>query len=319
MLKYSVIVPVYKAERFLADCLDSVLAQSSGAPYEMILVDDGSPDGSGAICDDYAARYSNIRVIHSENHGVSHARNLGIRAAEGEYLLFLDADDLWEPELLAQVDSLTGEKPDMVVFGNTRLMEDGSIVPGMADPVIPDGESGEAYLRRMFDACAAPRAYSCCYAIRREFLNQNEIRFREDMKVSEDFDLLMRCFGAARQMRGTAAQLYCYRCNDASASRNISVQKLMNNIESKAAYFRKYPVAPMANIYADNALLVCGLPRAEVGDAVRFLKENRDIWQSVSQPPLKVGRLLVSVLGDYKGAKCYRAIRSVTRRMQGRK
>lgn len=124
----SVIIPVYNVEDYLRRCVDSILAQSY-RNLEILLVDDGSPDGSGAICDDYAARDPRVRVIHKENGGLSSARNIAIDQAKGEYLTFVDSDDWLEPDacrLLADglerydagiacvgnwdVDSQTGEK-----------------------------------------------------------------------------------------------------------------------------------------------------------------------------------------------------------------
>ena len=92
----SVIVPVYKVEKYLHECVDSILAQTF-RDFELILVDDGSPDNCGAICDEYAAKDSRIRVIHQENQGLSGARNSGIDVARGEYITFVDADDSIEP------------------------------------------------------------------------------------------------------------------------------------------------------------------------------------------------------------------------------
>ena len=94
----SVIIPVYKVEQYLCRCIDSVLAQTY-TDLEIILVDDGSPDGSGAICDEYAAKDSRIKVIHQKNAGVSAARNAGMDLASGEYLAFIDSDDFIEPEM----------------------------------------------------------------------------------------------------------------------------------------------------------------------------------------------------------------------------
>lgn len=90
--KVSVIVPVYKVEKYLPECIESVLAQTF-TDFELILVDDGSPDNSGKICDDYAARDSRIRVFHKENGGVTSARNLGLDNARGEWIIFVDSDD----------------------------------------------------------------------------------------------------------------------------------------------------------------------------------------------------------------------------------
>ena len=93
----SVIVPIYKVEQYLRQCVDSILNQTHSA-LEVILVDDGSPDGSGKICDEYAARDSRVRVIHKKNGGLSDARNAGIDIAQGDYIAFVDSDDWLEPD-----------------------------------------------------------------------------------------------------------------------------------------------------------------------------------------------------------------------------
>ena len=98
----SVIIPVYKVEAYLTACVESVLAQTY-QNVEIILVDDGSPDSCPRMCDEFAARDSRIRVIHKENGGLSSARNAGIDAAKGEYLAFLDSDDLWTPLFLERL------------------------------------------------------------------------------------------------------------------------------------------------------------------------------------------------------------------------
>lgn len=92
MCEISIIVPVYKVEPYLRKCLDSILAQTF-TNFEVILVDDGSPDNSGKICDEYAIKDSRVRVIHKENGGLSSARNAGIDIAQGKYLGFVDSDD----------------------------------------------------------------------------------------------------------------------------------------------------------------------------------------------------------------------------------
>lgn len=101
MVKLSIIVPVYGVEQYLRKCVDSLLAQDlSSSEYEILLVDDGSPDACPQICDSYAEAYENIRVLHRENGGLSAARNSGIEAAQGEYIMFVDSDDYIEPNVL---------------------------------------------------------------------------------------------------------------------------------------------------------------------------------------------------------------------------
>lgn len=98
----SIIVPVYKAEKFLHRCVDSILDQSY-TDFELLLINDGSPDNSGAICDEYAAKDSRVRVFHKENGGVSSARNLGLDNAKGEWVAFVDSDDWIDPIYLEKL------------------------------------------------------------------------------------------------------------------------------------------------------------------------------------------------------------------------
>ena len=116
----SVITPVYNTEKYLAECLDSILAQSM-TDFELLLIDDGSNDGSGAICDRYAAQDKRIRVFHTPNRGVSAARNLGLDNASGKFVVFIDSDDWISSDHLRQfADSNIGE--DGIVF--TNLLEE---------------------------------------------------------------------------------------------------------------------------------------------------------------------------------------------------
>ncbi len=108
MSQISVIVPIYKVERYLRRCVDSILSQTF-SDLEVILVDDGSPDQCGAICDEYAAADPRVKVIHKPNGGLSSARNAGIEAATGEYLAFIDSDDWLDADMFGQLHRLCTE------------------------------------------------------------------------------------------------------------------------------------------------------------------------------------------------------------------
>lgn len=114
----SIIVPVYKVEDYLPACLDSILA-STYQDCELILVNDGSPDNCGKICDEYAAKDSRIKVIHQENQGVSAARNAGLKAATGEYIAFVDSDDVIHPRMFEVLHDaiISGEYDYSMVSG----------------------------------------------------------------------------------------------------------------------------------------------------------------------------------------------------------
>lgn len=120
----SIITPVYQVEAFLPQSLDSILAQTF-PHWELILVDDGSRDGSGAICDQYARKDSRIRVIHTENAGAAAARNTGLAQARGEYIMFADGDDyLWDNMLARMYETIHGSAYDLVVCNFRRVYPD---------------------------------------------------------------------------------------------------------------------------------------------------------------------------------------------------
>ena len=137
--KVSVIVPVYKAENYIRRCLDSLLAQTM-PDFELLLIDDGSPDNSGAICDEYSRRDARIRVFHKKNGGVASARQMGIENAIGEYSIHCDPDDWVEPNMLEELYAKAKETDaDMVIcdFYTNTIGEQKYIVqkPMSLDPI----------------------------------------------------------------------------------------------------------------------------------------------------------------------------------------
>ena len=123
----SVIVPIYNAATYLPRCLDSILCQTY-TQLEIILVDDGSTDASGALCDDYASRDSRIRVHHQSNTGIGHTRNVGLSLCNGDYLTFVDADDFLFPDAIARLyHRICTDDSDLVIGNCVRSYEDGSV------------------------------------------------------------------------------------------------------------------------------------------------------------------------------------------------
>jgi len=130
MPRLSIIVPVYKVERYLRRCVDSLLSQTF-EDFELILVDDGSPDSCPAICDDYAALDPRVRVVHKVNGGLSDARNAGIEVAQGEWLGFIDSDDWADPRMFqVLIEGALANDVDMAICGMSNVYgEGGRIVP----------------------------------------------------------------------------------------------------------------------------------------------------------------------------------------------
>ena len=148
----SVIVPVYKVEKYLKRCVDSILAQTYPC-LEVILVDDGSPDGCPAICDEYAREDRRVRVIHKENGGLSDARNAGIDAAKGKFLGFVDSDDYVHPrfyELLLQ--ALKEEGADIAGCDVKKVCKTEKIEEKEQQPIQRTVYSGREATANLYDA-----------------------------------------------------------------------------------------------------------------------------------------------------------------------
>ena len=121
----SVIVPVYNTEKYLDQCIQSVLVQTY-TNWELLLIDDGSTDSSGAICDKYAAEDNRIKVVHKPNTGVSDSKNIALDMAKGEYIMFLDSDDYWcINDCIAQLYAKSQELRADIVRGEYKAVDEG--------------------------------------------------------------------------------------------------------------------------------------------------------------------------------------------------
>ncbi len=231
----SIIIPVYGAEKYLPACLDSVLAQTY-RNLEIILIDDGSPDNSGKICDDYAARDSRIRVIHQKNAGVSAARNAGLDAVSGGYIGFVDADDYIKPDMYETLYKRLQEcGADIVQCGHCRVSLDGT--------VILEVETRQAVLDRkgaMKELLVGDIHYSDWDKLYRRELFEG-IRFDVHISYGEDlllnYQILKRCEHVAL-LKGA---YYFYVQNPLSASYDYKkkysspIKQIMEDIQ------REYP------------------------------------------------------------------------------
>lgn len=189
MPEVSVIIPIYKVELYLRRCVGSILTQTY-TDFELILVDDGSPDNCGAICDEYAAMDSRVRVIHQENSGVSRARNAGLDAAVGKYIYFCDSDDYVEKELLADtVRAMDGY--DLVVFNRDVVDADGRRIRPASDYRIQSERWSDLEYKSRSIAFDVFRwriggpVWSQLY--RKAIIDRNRLRFPENVKITEDY------------------------------------------------------------------------------------------------------------------------------------
>ncbi len=256
----SVITPVYQAEALLTGCIESVRSQTL-TDWELLLIDDGSRDGSGAICDAYAEQDRRIRVFHKENGGVSSARNLGLAHAEGTYLAFLDADDRFEPDFLEVLYGLIGsEQADTAGCAHRNVS--GEEDPGRTELLLPAGVYEDGALRErvvlplLGERLRQPvfNGFIWRYLYTAEILRAASLRFAGAYLEDELF--LMEYFCHARRLAVTEQPLYRYYENPASAT-----HKYMKNfertfadyMERKAELARRYDLERACPQWRENS------------------------------------------------------------------
>lgn len=211
---FSVIIPVYKVEAYLHQCVNSVLAQDF-EDFEIILVDDGSPDNCPRICDEYAAKDHRVKVIHKKNGGLSDARNYGIEVAEGEYILFLDSDDYWNDvtffsELYKTLLSIAGL--DIINFGWIKYFQNSeTYIPDKRDFSIirSEHQTNTDYIITLLknDLFIASACNKC---IKAQFIYTNNLSFKKGIR-SEDMDWCGRILLSMPEMTCIDKKCYVYR------------------------------------------------------------------------------------------------------------
>lgn len=215
----SVIVPVFNGERYLSACIESVLAQSY-TDIELIIVDDGSTDSSGTIADRYARDYSGIRVIHCENGGMSYARNVGIEASAGEYVYFLDSDDMMHPEALGRLRRKVEDMNVDLVIGGAEIGETYTI-KRIHDVVFSLMLPEEVIKNSLYQNGILHAPWGKLY--KKSLLDQ--VRFTKGL-CYEDLDFFYRYCLLCDRIAVTHEKLYFYRQHPASIMHTWTPQRL---------------------------------------------------------------------------------------------
>ncbi len=224
-MKFSVLVPVYNVESYIEECVDSILNQDY-QDYEVILVDDGSTDKSGAICDAYAQKYpEKIRTMHKTNQGLISARRAGIQEAKGEYCVFVDSDDFVKSELLSTLaDEIEKDKEtDIILYTFYYYKKEGEVIRrnvAECSGLWQKEQKKELYERFLF---TADFTSICSKAIRTSILKEDNTPY--DLYIGKNMgeDLLQSLYPltVAKKIRFIDKALYYYRMNDSSVSRSF--------------------------------------------------------------------------------------------------
>ena len=208
----SFIIPVYNVEKYLRECVDSILCQLTDE-CEIILVDDGSTDKSGDICDECSALNKNIVVIHQRNAGHSAARNVGLDRAQGRYVAFIDSDDYIGQGSVTEIIHWTKTATaDICFMEGFKLFPDG-ITASLGDEIDRNQIRGKTR-EEVFQHLATRPKYpgsACTKLFRRAFLNENGLRFPTNLTHAEDLTLCLQCFLKADQFDLISWPYYYYR------------------------------------------------------------------------------------------------------------
>lgn len=224
-MKISIIIPVYNKIRYLATILQQVKEQSF-TDFECLIIDDGSSDGSGAVCDAFAAKDQRFKVFHIPNGGVSHARNVGLDAAQGEYITFIDADDGIKPDYLENLIRCAEESGvDLVISGYQKVDANGRVLRSITPET-----TGVYPFSELFSDFAQVQMQSglhgCCVAkvFRRNLVKG--IRFDESLKLAEDFDFYLNLYEIVETIYFDNHTSYLYLQDAENSTGNAASEKI---------------------------------------------------------------------------------------------
>lgn len=211
MEKVSIVVPIYNAEQFLEPCVESILSQTY-QNIEILLVNDGSKDSSGKLCDSYAQKDSRVKVLHRENSGVSATRNCGIEHASGEYLMFVDSDDALEPDTVEKNLALAKEKNlDLVIYSFRYHFVDDRVEKPNQPKQSYFGEA-EDFFENCFTTLLDLELINPPWnkLIKKSIVDDNQIRFHKDFSICEDMAFSTQVLAACKRIGLNREMYYHY-------------------------------------------------------------------------------------------------------------
>ena len=249
---YSIIVPVFKVEAYLDKCVQSLINQTY-RNIEIILVDDGSPDRCGEMCDAYARVDSRIKVIHQKNGGLSDARNTGIHAASGEYLMFVDSDDYITEDTCQSMLPYTQEGNEILIGEGVSMGANKRLSHGYTSECV----SGKTYLKLALQGGSMPMA-AWLYVYNRAFLQRNDLLFKCGI-LHEDEQFTPRAFLVADRVKETGVNFYRYQIREGSITTGKDFRKngrdLFETCLELKALYEKLEDAELRNILLDSLVV----------------------------------------------------------------
>jgi glycosyltransferase involved in cell wall biosynthesis len=271
----SIVVPVYNAAKYLNRCLDSIMGQSYGN-WECVLVDDGSVDDSGRICDEYVEKDKRFRVVHKENGGVSSARNVGIDRSEGEWLYFCDADDeLLSDGLETLIRAAVGSASDVVFGGYVECSEDGGVIASPRCEIRRNLSVKETVWQLYRASYSSYEGYLWCKLFKADLVKECHLAFAEDVFFNEDRLFIIQCLRhVTHDVVYTSDVVYRYYHHPQSAYWSLQRRWNPRYITDLKAYVRMYE--EVCGITTDKRIRLMAQEgiRSSVKTIRRMLKKN---------------------------------------------
>ena len=311
MPRFSVIVPVYNVEDYLEQCVQSVVSQTF-RDWELVLVDDGSPDKCPKMCDEFAALDCRIKVVHKQNGGQSSARNAGLDACSGEYVLFLDSDDFYNSDKALEVfdKAIRENDAQVLIFGCTDFnMNTGKTIvsrTGYDLELIAENDTQKTlhYLLSSKMIPGGPTIF--CFA--RHIVTDNGISFKTGIQ-DEDYDFVLSVFTSCKSISAVNDPFYSYRQGRANSITGSSSIKMIYGIEYTvnkwlketekigSEMIRKDVLNYLAFIYS-TGYVVCGrMDRKTRKEALRIMKGLKSVFKYAYWRKTRIASLGVRLLG----------------------
>ena len=297
----SVIIPVYNAEKYLEECLNSIISSSAFDELEVLLIDDGSKDNSGAICDIFSQKYENIKTFHIENGGVSNARNFGVAKACGEYVTFCDADDYYINDILSEIIKLLKANEIDLLFYD--LLYELSNVSRISYPFKKRVKIFE--LEELFIFMIKNEHFnsSCNKIFKTDVLKQARIIFTPGQKHGEDRDFVLRYLSVCKTAYYLPEAGYFYRYVKNSAvnkKRTDYFDNIYHEIDFKLIIASKFDI----NFSEAEKLIIENAVNRIISNTFAA-SENGEKSFSVSLKSLYENKKLFGILCEYKNIVFY--------------
>ena len=327
-MKFSVIVPVYKVEGYLEQCVESVLQQTY-TDFELILVDDGSPDRCPEMCDNFSQKDTRIKVIHKKNGGLSSARNAGLDIATGDYVVFLDSDDFWNDEnALQEVYDKAKFGTDIVIFGCTDwdIHTNKKVVSRSSyNQEIMQSNDKNMILHYLLSEKKLPGG-STVFMTRRKIIERNSIAFKEGIN-SEDYDWVLEVFLNADSFAAIDNPFYTYRKGRIGSITTVPNMKTINGIIYTVEKWiekantidndtiKRDVLNYLAHIYTTGVVMLARFKGKDKKMATKRLKVYEDVLKAAYWKKTKAVRFSLAIFGyritAYMTNKAFRIRRSM--------